>query len=154
MRRRFGREAFGGLMVRARAENTAPGLATRGEIIVGKRCADRKTAPLHPRMGRQRLDGDSIRSQDTVIKVAQKSLRKRRAMAPARATLTLSIETYRKIDRLRGSASRSAWVQQLIDQEEARLERERLVEMLREQYTPAVCRQTLAINEELPVHDR
>lgn len=87
------------------------------------------------------------------MKVAKKSLHKRLATAPARATLTLSVETYRKIDALRAGESRSAWVQQIIDREEARLERQRLVETLREQYTPAVCRQTLVINEEFPVHE-
>jgi hypothetical protein len=88
------------------------------------------------------------------MKVAKKSPRKRLVSALGRATLTLSAETYRKIDALREGMPRSVWVQQLIDLEEARLERQRFVETLREQYTEAVCRETLAINEEFPIHEK
>ncbi len=87
------------------------------------------------------------------MKVAGKTLRKRSTAAPSRATLTLNAETYTKIDKLRGDASRSAWVQELIDQEEERRDREQFVALVREQYTPAVCRQTLALNDEFPVHE-
>lgn len=86
------------------------------------------------------------------MKVVKKSPEKRAAVA-RRATLTLSVETYRKIDALRGDAARSAWVQELIEREEERRERERLASTLREQYTDAVCRQTLAINDEFPIHE-
>lgn len=87
------------------------------------------------------------------MKVAGKTLRKRPSAAPARATLTLSAECYAKIDRLRGDASRSAWVQELIDREEERRNREKFVALVLEQYTPAVCRQTLALNDAFPVHE-
>ena len=72
---------------------------------------------------------------------------------PAGATLTLNGETYRKIDELRGAESRSAWVTRLIEREEKRLERERFAVSLREHYTPKVCRETLALNEQFPIHE-
>jgi len=87
------------------------------------------------------------------MKVAKKSPRKRLGSARSRATLTLSMETYRKIDALRGDESRSAWVQRLIDREEARRERAQFAQQLRSEYTPRVCRETLAINEEFPIHE-
>ena len=87
------------------------------------------------------------------MKVAHKISGKRPVAAPTRATLTLSAETYGKIDALRGEQSRSAWVQGLVDREEQRLERQRLVQLVREQYTPAVCRETLAVNDAFPVHE-
>ena len=83
------------------------------------------------------------------MKVAKKSP----ASAPARATLTLSRDMYRKIDELRGPEARSAWLKRLIEQEEQRRERERFAETLRQQYTKAVCRQTLLANEEFPIHE-
>jgi hypothetical protein len=85
------------------------------------------------------------------MKVARKTSAKR--PAPTRATLTLSAETYGKIDALRGEQPRSTWVQGLINREEKRLDRQRLAQLLHEQYTPAVCRETLAVNEEFPVHE-
>ncbi len=87
------------------------------------------------------------------MKVAKKSPRKLAATL-RRATLTLSMETYRKIDTLRGDEPRSAWVQALVEREEARRERERFAAALREQYTTEVCRQTLAINDEYPIHEK
>ena len=87
------------------------------------------------------------------MKVAQKSLRK--PVRPARcATLTLSLDTYRKIDAMRGEETRAAWVQKLIDREEAKRERAWLAATLREQYTPAVCRETLAVNETYPIREK
>ena len=87
------------------------------------------------------------------MKVAKKSPPKRLTATHRRATLTLNAATYERIEALRGSESRSAWVQRLVEKEEARLERERFLEKLRQQYTPEVCRQTLAINDEYPVHE-
>jgi hypothetical protein len=87
------------------------------------------------------------------MKVAKKSLRKRREAASNRATLTLSRETYRQIDELRGEASRASLVQRLIEAERERRERSALAELVRQQYTPDVCRQTLALNDELPIHE-
>ena len=88
------------------------------------------------------------------MKVATKSPGRRLAASPSRATLTLDIETYRKIDALRGEAPRSAWVQALVLEEEKRREREAFIERVRQQYTPKVCRETLAINAEYPIHER
>jgi len=87
------------------------------------------------------------------MKVAKKSPKKHLIKSRARATLTLSIETYQKIDALRGEATRSAWVQELIDAEEARREREAFIERVNAAYTPEVCAETLRIHEEYPIHE-
>lgn len=86
------------------------------------------------------------------MKVARKSP-KHSANFSRRATLTLDQETYRKIDDLRGEAPRSAWVRDLINREEERQERARFAALLQKQFTPEVCLQTLAINDEFPIHE-
>lgn len=87
------------------------------------------------------------------MKVAAKSPRKRRT-ASGRATLTLSAESYRKIDELRGDKARSVWVQDLIEGEERARARRLFAETLAEQYTPEVCRETLEVHDEFPVHEK
>ncbi len=87
------------------------------------------------------------------MKVARKSPKKR-LPGGNRATLTLSLEVYRKIDRLRGAEARSSWVQGLVEREERQREREQFVQALHAQYTPEVCRETLSVNEEFPVHEQ
>lgn len=88
------------------------------------------------------------------MKVAKKSPGKRLTSSTRqRATLTLSIEAYRKIDALRGDEPRATWVQRLIECEEARRERAHFAQLLRDEYTPRVCRETLAINDEFPIHE-
>ncbi len=67
--------------------------------------------------------------------------------------MTLSMEAYRKIDALRGNEPRATWVQRLIEREDARRERAQLAQQLREEYTPRVCRETLAINDAFPIHE-
>jgi hypothetical protein len=89
------------------------------------------------------------------MKVAKKSPRSSRAESPRRrATLTLPGETYSKIDELRGSQSRSAWLQRLVEREEQRRERERFAQTLRQQYTAEVRRETLALNKQFPIHEK
>jgi hypothetical protein len=102
---------------------------------------------------RSRIDRDTFKGHFAAVKIAKKSPPKRLTGLRQRATLTLSAETYRKIENLRGSDSRAAWVQQLVEKEESRVEKVRLNERLRKEYTPEVSRQTLAINEELPIHE-
>ncbi len=63
------------------------------------------------------------------------------------------METYRKIDALRGDEPKATWVQRLIEREEARRERAQFAEQLRAEYTPRVCRETLATNEEFPIDE-
>ncbi len=87
------------------------------------------------------------------MKVARKSSRKLPASG-RRATLTLSLEVYRKIDRLRGAEARSSWVQGLVEREEREREREQFAQALRAQYTAEVCRETLSVNDEFPVHEQ
>lgn len=100
-----------------------------------------------------RLDAPDRGVQQSRMKVARKSPAKRRTPAE-RATLTLTREIYHKIDDLRGTEPRSTWVQSLIEREVQDRERAQLAETLIEQYTPAVCRETLSLNEEFPVHER
>jgi predicted RNA-binding protein YlxR (DUF448 family) len=88
------------------------------------------------------------------MKVANKSLCRAPSTSPRRATLTLTAETYGKIDQLRGTQSRSAWIQRLVENEEQRRERERFAQKLKEEYTTAVVRETLALNREFPIHDK
>jgi hypothetical protein len=87
------------------------------------------------------------------MKVASKSPSQSPSPSQGRATLTLSGETYRKIDLLRGEQSRSAWIQSLVEREDERKEREQLALTLQQQYTPAVTAETLAVNDEFPVHE-
>jgi predicted CopG family antitoxin len=87
------------------------------------------------------------------MKVARKSPKKR-PEANLRATLTLSLDVYRKIDQLRGAEARSVWVQKLVEREERQRERDRFAEALREQYTKEVCHETLSVNDEFPVHEQ
>ena len=87
------------------------------------------------------------------MRVAKKSPQKR-SSSSTRATLTLSAEVYRKIDQLRGAQARSTWVQGLVEGEERKREREEFAKALRAQYTSEVCRETLSINDEFPVHER
>lgn len=84
------------------------------------------------------------------MKVARKSSIKGPASG-RRATLTLSLDVYHKIDRLRGAEARSSWVQGLVEREER--EREQFAQTLRAQYTAEVCRETLYVNDEFPVHE-
>lgn len=84
------------------------------------------------------------------MKVAKKSP----TVSPSRATLTLSTETYGKIDQLRGQQSRSAWLQQVVAKEEKRRAREELLQRINEEYTPEVIRQTLRVNNEYPIHEK
>ena len=86
------------------------------------------------------------------MKVAKKSPQKR-PTARRRATLTLDIETYRRIDALRGESSRAGWVQALIREEEDRQERQQFVDAVNASFTPEVCRKTLLLNDELPIHE-
>jgi predicted CopG family antitoxin len=87
------------------------------------------------------------------MKVAKKSPKKR-PEPNLRATLTLSLDVYRKIDQLRGGEARSVWVQKLVEREERQRERDRFAEALREQYTKEVCHETLSVNDEFPVHEQ
>lgn len=64
------------------------------------------------------------------------------------------MEVYRKIDQLRGTKARSLWVQGLVEREERERARAGFAEALRGQYTAAVCRESLALNDDFPVHEQ
>lgn len=87
------------------------------------------------------------------MKVAVKSPRRSPVAPLRRATLTLSGETYRKIDELRGEVPRSVWLHKLVEREGQRREREHFAQILRDQYTAAVVQETLTLNEEFPIHE-
>ena len=82
-------------------------------------------------------------------KVAQKS-----SGTSRRATVTLGRDIYRKIDALRGKKSRAAWLTEIIEEEQRRREREKFASLLRDQYSEAVCRETLKVNEDFPIHEK
>lgn len=87
------------------------------------------------------------------MKVAKKSPHRVRRQSTARVTVTLPRETYAKIDELRGDEPRSTWLCQLVEREEERRDHEEFAALLRKQYTAAVVRETLKVNEEFPIHD-
>jgi predicted CopG family antitoxin len=88
------------------------------------------------------------------MKVAKKSPRRSTMASPRRATLTLTAETYDKIDQLRGEQSRSAWIRRLVENEAQRRERDQFAQRLKEEYTTPVVRETLALNREFPIHEK
>jgi hypothetical protein len=80
------------------------------------------------------------------MKVAKKSPLRRR-------TLTLPLAAFPTLDRLRGEASRSAYVEGLLEREYSRVEQERFEAEVDAAYTPEVCEETLRVNEEFPVDE-
>jgi hypothetical protein len=80
------------------------------------------------------------------MKVAKKSPLRRR-------TLTLPLAAFPILDRLRGEASRSAYVEGLLEREHSRVEQERFQAEVNIAYTLEVCEETLRVNEEFPVDE-
>ncbi len=80
------------------------------------------------------------------MKVAEKSPIKRR-------TLTLPFTAFTLLDRLRGEAPRSAYLEGLLEREYGRIEQERFHAKVNAAYTLEVCEETLRVNEEFPVHE-
>jgi len=80
------------------------------------------------------------------MKVAKKSPEKR-------STLTVTRATYDAIGGLAAGRPRSAVVDELVQREVRRRAREELARRLETEYTGAVCRETLRLNADLPVHD-
>jgi hypothetical protein len=80
------------------------------------------------------------------MKVARKSPAKRR-------TLTLPFGAFSLLDRLRGEAPRSAYLEGLLEREYGRIEQERFHAEVNAAYTREVCEETLLVNEEFPVHE-
>lgn len=73
-------------------------------------------------------------------------------------SLHLSTPILQWIEQARGEMDRSAYITKLLEQlvEQAQrdtAERERWIAEGRKQYTADVCRQTLAINDEFPIHE-
>lgn len=73
-------------------------------------------------------------------------------------TLRLPASVLKWIERVRGDTARSDYIVQLLEErmEQNRREagqRDRWLAEGRKQYTQEVCRQTLRINEEFPIHE-
>lgn len=81
------------------------------------------------------------------MKVASKSPQNRR-------TLTLAPGAVILLDRLRGGMPKSVFLERLLESEQRRREQESFYEAANAAYTPAICEETLKINEEFPVHDK
>lgn len=70
-----------------------------------------------------------------------------------RRTLTLPLAAFSILDRLRGEAPRSAYLEGLLERESRRLELEQFYSEVNAAYTVQVCEETLRVNEEFPVHE-
>jgi hypothetical protein len=73
-------------------------------------------------------------------------------------TLSVPASVLRWIEKTRGGARSSEYIVQLLEQrmEQAKheeAERESWLALGRRQYTEQVCRQTLEINDEFPIHE-
>jgi hypothetical protein len=71
----------------------------------------------------------------------------------ARRTLTLPVASLALLDELRGNLPKSVYLEGLLEQERARVEEERFFASVNAAYTPAVCEDTLRVNEEFPIHE-
>jgi hypothetical protein len=77
------------------------------------------------------------------MKVARKSTENRQ-------TITLTKWAFETLDMLRGEVPKSVFVQELLDQERLRREREAFYRGAVAAYTPAVCEETLELNAATP----
>ena len=77
------------------------------------------------------------------VKVAKKS-------SPSRQTLTLSRPAFDILDMLRGNLPKSVFVQELLEKEKLRREREVFYQNAVAAYTQKVCEETLELNEATP----
>lgn len=77
------------------------------------------------------------------MKVAKKS-------SQSRQTLTLSRPAFDLLEMLRGELPKSVFVQELLEKEKLRREREVFYRDAVAAYTPRVCEETLALNEATP----
>jgi hypothetical protein len=78
------------------------------------------------------------------MKVAQKS-------SASRQTLTITRSAFDILDRLRGETPKSIFIQNLIEKEKRRREREAFYQSVLAAYTPEVCLETLELNEAIPI---
>jgi hypothetical protein len=80
------------------------------------------------------------------MRVAKKSPHRRR-------TLTLPVDAFLLLDRLRGEAPRSTYLGNLLERECRRIDQERFHAQVNAAYTAEVCEETLQVNEEFPIHE-
>jgi len=92
---------------------------------------------------KSRLDKGLSSPQIVRMKIAKKS-------SQSRQTLTLSRPAFDILDILRGGLPKSVFVQELLEKEKLRREREVFYRDAVAAYTPEVCRETLELNEATP----
>ena len=73
-------------------------------------------------------------------------------------TLQLPEDVFESIERARGEMDVSAYIAKLLQQQleqttDEAAAREEWLSKGRKQYTPEVCRQTIELNEEFPIHE-
>jgi hypothetical protein len=90
-----------------------------------------------------RLDKGLSSPQIVRMKIAKKS-------SQSRQTLTLSRPAFDILDMLRGGLPKSVFVQELLEKEKLRREREVFYRDAVAAYTPEVCRETLELNKATP----
>jgi hypothetical protein len=78
------------------------------------------------------------------MKVAKKS-------SPSRQTLTITRSAFDILDRLRGETPKSIFIQNLIEKEKRRREREAFYQSVLAAYTPEVRLETLELNDSIPI---
>lgn len=94
-----------------------------------------------------------------LMKVAGKSPFRRRARrtknaVPSRRTLTLPAHSIALLDDLRGATPKSRFLEQLLEETAAKAERDAFYARAAAAYTPVVCKETLALNKSLPIHEK
>jgi hypothetical protein len=78
------------------------------------------------------------------MKVAKKS-------PASRQTLTITRSAFDILDRLRGEMPKSIFIQNLIEKEKRRREREAFYQSVLAAYTPEVRLETLELNDSIPI---
>jgi hypothetical protein len=71
----------------------------------------------------------------------------------SRHTLTLPARAMALLDEMRGKTPKSRYVERLLESEAEQRKRKIFYARAVAAYTPEVCRETLALNAEYPVHD-
>jgi hypothetical protein len=71
-----------------------------------------------------------------------------------RRTLTLPTKSLALLDELRGGMAKSVYLESLLERERARVAEEQFFASANAAYTPAVCEETLRVNEKFPIHER
>jgi hypothetical protein len=82
------------------------------------------------------------------MKVAKKSPK------AIRKTLTLNESSLRLVEKLRGDKPKSVFIGELLDAEARRRQRKEFYAAAAAAYTPEVAKETLRLNEQLPISEK